>query len=71
VSAARPAEWVAWVNAQVSAAELARVRASVGRSRPFGAEGWQRGVAAQLGVEATLRPRGRPRKPSADTATDK
>jgi hypothetical protein len=32
------------------------------RGQPFGSECWQAEVAARLGVESSLRPRGRPRK---------
>jgi len=39
----------------------------VERNRPYGADGWQRSMAARLGLEASLRPRGRPRlKPEAN-----
>ena len=43
-------------------AELQALRTSVVRGRPFGREDWQRRTAKQLGLEYTLRPRGRPRK---------
>ncbi len=58
----RPASWVEWVNEPASVAELQRVRQCVQRSRPYGQQAWQRLMAARLGVEASLRPRGRPRK---------
>ncbi|GIX48877.1 MAG: transposase [Candidatus Tectimicrobiota bacterium] len=41
--------------------ELEAVRECVKRQRPFGAQAWQAEVARHLGLEATLRPRGRPR----------
>ena len=34
------------------------------RGQPFGSETWQAEVAARLGLESLLRPRGRPRKQS-------
>ena len=37
-------------------------RTSAARQRPYGDEGWVRRTAARLGLEFTLRPRGRPRK---------
>jgi hypothetical protein len=43
-------------------AGLARLREAVRRDCPFGADGWVRETAGRLGVESTLRPRGRPRK---------
>jgi putative transposase len=59
---ARPANWVEWVNQAVTLGELEEVRACVVRGRPYGQQGWSQSTAARLGLEATLRPRGRPRK---------
>ena len=58
----RPRDWVELVNAVQTEAELEALRTSVLRGRPFGQEDWQRRTAKQLGLEFTLRPRGRPRK---------
>jgi putative transposase len=58
----RPRDWVAHVNAAQSEAELAAVRQAVRRGSPFGAPDWQKKAAAKLGLQSTLRPRGRPRK---------
>ncbi len=58
----RPRDWVGRVNAPETAAELEAVRCSVQRGRPFGTESWQGRMARQLGLEATLRPRGRPKE---------
>jgi len=58
----RPANWVAWVNEPLTDAELAQVRQSVQRGTPFGTARWAKQTAARLGLQATLRPRGRPRK---------
>ena len=57
-----PRNWVARVNAPETEAELAALRCSVNRGAPFGAPTWVRRAAARLGLEASLRPRGRPRK---------
>jgi putative transposase len=57
----RQTGWLEWVNAPVSEAELTAMRACVQRNRPYGADGWQRSMAARLGLESSLRPRGRPR----------
>jgi putative transposase len=54
--------WTNHVNAAQSDAELGLLRASVNRGTPFGSEAWARRTAAALGLEASLRPRGRPRK---------
>ncbi|MGD9720970.1 MAG: transposase [Pirellulales bacterium] len=61
--------WTRHVNQPETELELATIRASVARGRPYGNPTWQEKVARQLGVEHTLRARGRPRKqPSTDTA---
>jgi putative transposase len=57
-----PRNWLARVNAAQSEAEVAAVRKSIVRGSPFGDERWVRRVADQMGLEASLRPRGRPRK---------
>jgi putative transposase len=57
-----PADWVRRVNQAQTQAELEALRRSVIRQRPFGSEAWTRRIAKRLGLEYTLRPRGRPRK---------
>jgi putative transposase len=59
---ARPRRWLEWVNQPLTDAELAAVRRSVVRGSPYGGEPWQQRVVRELGLEATLRPRGRPKK---------
>jgi REP-associated tyrosine transposase len=54
--------WVARVNAIQTAAELAALRRSIDRGAPFGGERWCERIAKRLGLESSLRPRGRPRK---------
>jgi len=39
-----------------------RLPVSVERGRPFGVEPWMLETATKLGLEASLRPRGRPKK---------
>jgi REP-associated tyrosine transposase len=58
----RPKNWLEWVNEPLSAGELEALRRSVNRSTPFGSASWTVNTAEQLGLESTLRPRGRPRK---------
>jgi len=58
----RPKPWLGFVNQPEDAAELQRLRAAVHRGTPFGQPAWQQKMAAKLGLESTLRPRGRPRK---------
>ena len=59
---ARPNTWVEEVNRVASAAELRVLRGCVQRGTPFGEDDWQRRTAEVLGLQSTLRPRGRPRK---------
>jgi len=58
----RPHDWIARVNARMTAAEEESLRQSVQRGTPFGTPTWVTRVASRLGLESTLRPRGRPRK---------
>ena len=55
-----PAKWLQIVNEPQSEQELAQVRDSLKRNRPFGADDWVRRTARQLNIEHSLRPRGRP-----------
>jgi putative transposase len=52
------------VNETQSAAEEEALRRSVCRGRPFGSSTWEKQAATRLGLESTLRNRGRPRKKS-------
>lgn len=54
-------QWIEWVNRPQTEGELASVRASANRGRPFGDDAWAKQVAETLQLGATLRPRGRPR----------
>jgi putative transposase len=58
----RSASWTRHVNAPQTEAELARLRKCVERGTPFGDAEWVHQTATDLGLESTLRPRGRPRK---------
>ena len=58
----RPQPWLRFVNREEEAEQLARLRESVNRGSPFGADKWREKTAAKLGLEAAIRPRGRPRK---------
>ena len=60
--APRPQPWIDWVNEPATEAELKQLRESVKRGRPYGKLPWQRSMVTRLGVEAPLRPQGRPRK---------
>ena len=52
--------WVAHVNEPHTEAELQAMRNSVVRGTPLGQKGWCHRVARALGLESTLRGRGRP-----------
>lgn len=56
-----PSDWPAWVDRAETAAELEALHTSIQRGRPFGEPTWQQRTARQLGLESTLRPRGRQR----------
>ena len=60
----RPRNWCAHVNRRMSEPELQAVRHSVVRGTPLGADRWKRHMALDLGLNTTLRPRGRPPKDS-------
>ncbi|HXE56280.1 MAG TPA: hypothetical protein VN541_24855 [Tepidisphaeraceae bacterium] len=49
------------MNQPQSQAELEAVRTCARRERPYGDDAWARKIAAKLGSEQSLRPRGRPR----------
>jgi putative transposase len=55
----RPQDWTSRVNEPVTEAELAAIRLSVARSRPFGAQDWVARTAKALHMESSLRNRGR------------
>jgi putative transposase len=58
----RPRDWLSLVNQRQTEAELEAIRRSVARSQPYGSEAWVRRTACELGLESTLRTRGRPRE---------
>jgi putative transposase len=57
-----PGNWVQRVNTAETAQELERIRRSLDRNRPYGSPVWQVRTARRLGLESTIRPRGRPKK---------
>ena len=58
----RPRNWLAEVNLPMDEDSLQSVRQSVAKGVPLGNETWTARVAQRLGLDITLRPRGRPRK---------
>jgi putative transposase len=58
----RPGGWLSFVNTAQTLGEEAALRHSIRRGTPFGVEGWVKTTADRLGLDTTLRPRGRPKK---------
>jgi putative transposase len=56
----RPADWAQFVNEPQSAEELESLRRSVNRGCPFGEDQWRDKMVDELGLESTVRDRGRP-----------
>jgi putative transposase len=57
-----PVKWIEYVNEPLTATELAAVRKSVNRQRPFGSCDWAQRTATDLSMTFSLRPAGRPRR---------
>ena len=51
-----------FVNREEEAEQLARLREAVNRGSPYGSDTWRENAAKKLGLESTIRPRGRPKK---------
>ena len=56
------ADWLAYVNEPQTEAEAEALRECIRRRRPYGDTTWMLRTARRMGLEASLRPRGRPRK---------
>jgi putative transposase len=59
----QPRNWRELVRQPQTEAESAALRQSVLRGAPFGGASWTADTARRLGLESTLRLRGRPKKP--------
>ena len=57
-----PRNWLAQVNKPQSKAEEEALHRAIDRGQPYGTEKWVDRIAKRLGLESSLRPRGRPRK---------
>ena len=55
-----PQEMVSWIDQPLFDHELTALRTCVNRQQPFGTADWQEHTATTLGLESTLRRRGRP-----------
>ena len=60
---ALPGQWTEHVNKAQTENELAALRRAVVRGVPYGDDAWQEQTAEVLGLQSSLRPPGRPRKP--------
>lgn len=58
----RLSAWAESVDRPLSEEDLAAIRRCVSRGKPYGDDEWNQKAAALLGLESSLRPRGRPRK---------
>ncbi|MCX7423984.1 MAG: transposase [Planctomycetia bacterium] len=56
-----PRQWVQQVNQPHSETEVAALRRSLNRGAPFGDSAWTGRIVKRLGLEVTVRPRGRPK----------
>lgn len=65
----RPADWSEYLNRRLASESVQRLRRSVGRGSPYGSDEWTKQVAAEHGLEFTLRTRGRPRRQEMGTLT--
>jgi putative transposase len=57
-----PAGWLKKVNTPQTTAEMAALRLSISKGRPFGDEQWQKRTTIRLGLQSSHRPPGRPKK---------
>jgi len=57
-----PDDWEAFVDAALTPQELERLQQSIDRQAPYGGSDWQERIGRLLGLESTMRSRGRPRK---------
>ncbi len=58
----RPRNWRDRVQTALTDSELEAIQRSVIRGRPFGSNEWTEAIAKSLGLEFTMRGRGRPKK---------
>ena len=56
-----PDNWTGFVDEALTQQELGRLQQSVDRQAPLGGSEWQEKIGRLLGLESTMRPRGRPK----------
>ena len=65
-----PSQWLTYVNEPQTEAEVERLRECLRRkTRPYGDDAWTIETARRMDLEASLRPRGRPRKKAGPQVT--
>jgi putative transposase len=57
-----PVAWDKYVDEPLTEKELKKLRQAVNRQSPYGSCEWQIQACKELGLESTIRPRGRPKK---------
>ena len=57
-----PKAWESCVHTMLTESDLQRIRESVNRQSPYGTPIWVTTLCRELGIESTIRPRGRPKK---------
>lgn len=62
--------WADFLQQGSAQIEVEKIRYAIRRSQPFGADGWRAETAKRLGLEPSLRRRGRPDKEGAETPPD-
>jgi putative transposase len=62
-------DWLSNVNEPQTEAEVEALRECIRRRRPYGAAAWTQRTGREMGLEASLRPRGRPPKKAAHQGT--
>jgi putative transposase len=66
----RPDDWLVHVNQALHEGDLKHLRRCVRREAPYGSNDWVERTAQALGLEASLRPPGRPRRQARAGASD-
>jgi putative transposase len=56
-----PRNWYQYVDEPLTEKELYRIRQNVVRQSPYGSLEWRVKIVDELGIESTIRPRGRPK----------
>ena len=62
--APEPPDYLKWLNHAQGKEEIAEIRPTIKRNRPYGSEKWTAKAVRQFGLESSTRSRGRPTKGS-------